>query len=390
MAQRPSDDANRAFESLYRTHRDVVYRAALRDLRDAHAAEDVTQAAFVDAYRAVLRGSRPQAPRAWLLAIATNVRNRSFRQALARPREVPLDEGASADAPPPSASASQLKTALQGLPRPQLEAFVLREISGLSYEEIAERTGTTVPAVQMALFRARQTLRAALERPAAARRARVLLPASWLSQLLARGEAMLPGARGVAAAAGAAVVAVGAVAVGGADADPRRERAAPSPTPVVAPAVAGAERTPAAAAAPTPTSAPASPVTAAAKRAPAPPEPVRPRPASPPAAAAPATPPAPAAAAPPREVAEPVRTAETIVETTVETVDAVELVEAVVPAVEQLLEDAVGAAGAPGGSTPPPLLPPLPLDAPPPVVPPVPPLVPEPRGGIAPPLPSAS
>src|SRR4029453_13954476 len=80
------------FEELYRGHRADVFRDALRELGNVQDAEDVTQAAFVDAYRAVLRGTQPQSPRAWLLAIAENVRRRRFRTAQRRPRELPLDE----------------------------------------------------------------------------------------------------------------------------------------------------------------------------------------------------------------------------------------------------------------------------------------------------------
>ena len=52
----------------------------------------MTQAAFADAYRAVLRGARPQSPRAWLLAISENVRRRRFRTAQRRPREELVDD----------------------------------------------------------------------------------------------------------------------------------------------------------------------------------------------------------------------------------------------------------------------------------------------------------
>jgi DNA-directed RNA polymerase specialized sigma24 family protein len=91
------------FEGLYRTHRNEVYRAALRKVGDHHEAEDVTQAAFLDAYKAVLRGSKPDLPRAWLLAIAENVRRRRFRTSLRRPREEPLRDESLPSAEPPGA-----------------------------------------------------------------------------------------------------------------------------------------------------------------------------------------------------------------------------------------------------------------------------------------------
>src|SRR4029079_2607914 len=81
-----------AFEELYRGHRADVYRAALRELGNPHDAEDVTQAAFADAYCAVLRGTRPQSPRAGLLAISENVRRRRFRTAQRRPHEDPVED----------------------------------------------------------------------------------------------------------------------------------------------------------------------------------------------------------------------------------------------------------------------------------------------------------
>src|SRR5687768_14909145 len=137
-------DAERSFEQLYRGHRGDVYRAALRELGNVHDAEDVTQAAFVDAYRAVLRGTQPQAPRAWLLTIAENVRRRRFRTSLRRPREEPLGEDAALAAEESHEQASALLDALDTLTEEQRSAFLLREITGLSYDEIAEQTDSTV------------------------------------------------------------------------------------------------------------------------------------------------------------------------------------------------------------------------------------------------------
>ena len=173
--------ADTAFEQLYRGYRDDVFRASLREVGSVHDAEDVTQAAFVDAYRAVLRGTRPDSPRAWLLAIAENVRRRGYRAAQTRPREAPLDDDLAGTAPVPSGEAGALVAALAALPPNQRTAFLLREIAGLSYDEISQRTGSTVASVQMLLFRARASLRAELEPlPQRRRLTPALVPPGWL------------------------------------------------------------------------------------------------------------------------------------------------------------------------------------------------------------------
>ena len=179
------------FEELYRGHRADVYRAALRELGNVHDAEDVTQAAFADAYRAVLRGTRPQSPRAWLLAISENVRRRRYRTAQRCPREELVDD---ADFPPaaelPYEQSRALAEALAALPAEQRRVFVLREIVGLSYDEIADEAGSTVGSIQMLLFRARRSLREQLDPPTVAIRRPVFLPPvpSWLAGLFSRVE----------------------------------------------------------------------------------------------------------------------------------------------------------------------------------------------------------
>lgn len=178
------------FEELYRGHRADVYRDALRELGNVHDAEDVTQAAFVDAYKAVLRGTKPQSPRAWLLAISENVRRRRFRTAQRRPREQAFDADFPISAEIPTEQANALSEALASLPPEQRRAFVLREVAGLSYDEIADEVGSTVASVQMLLFRARRSLREQLEPPVVARRrigSLVPMP-GWLTSLAARLE----------------------------------------------------------------------------------------------------------------------------------------------------------------------------------------------------------
>jgi RNA polymerase sigma-70 factor (ECF subfamily) len=159
-----------AFESLYRRHRSDVYRFVLRDLRNPDDAEDVTQTAFLNAYRALQHGDRPEKPRAWLLTIAQNVAKRRFRARSARPQEVELDPDAFEAPPREGPSAEDIRTALARLRPNHRAVIVLREIGGLSYAEIAETLDVSVSAVETLLFRARRALReeltAAEERPA--------------------------------------------------------------------------------------------------------------------------------------------------------------------------------------------------------------------------------
>src|SRR4029453_17534367 len=84
-------DPDRSFERIYRRHRREVYGSVLRDVRNPEEAEDVTQAAFLNAFGAMRRGDRPEKPKAWLLTIARNVVRRRARLRAERPQEVELD-----------------------------------------------------------------------------------------------------------------------------------------------------------------------------------------------------------------------------------------------------------------------------------------------------------
>jgi RNA polymerase sigma factor (sigma-70 family) len=200
------------FEGLYRSHRNEVYRAALRKLGDHHEAEDVTQAAFLDAYRAVLRGSHPDLPRAWLLAIAENVRRRRFRTSLRRPREEPLRESLPSAEPPWRAQIEEIRAALATLPENQRKAFLLRELGGFSYVEIGAQLDLSVPAVQMLLFRARQKLRGELAPTGSLRIGGIIPVPHWLLGLADRIPAGFAGPRVAGfVAAGVIATSVGVV-----------------------------------------------------------------------------------------------------------------------------------------------------------------------------------
>jgi RNA polymerase sigma factor (sigma-70 family) len=155
---------DRAFERLYRRHVHEVYRYVLAVLRHQADAEDATQATFLSAYRAFLRGEEPLKPRNWLLKIAHNECRQRFRASSRRPKEVEWDERVSAPAPDETVpTADEIRTALAHLSFNQRSALVMRELEGRSYAEIGQILDLSLSAVETLLFRARRALREQLE-----------------------------------------------------------------------------------------------------------------------------------------------------------------------------------------------------------------------------------
>jgi RNA polymerase sigma factor (sigma-70 family) len=142
-------------ERLYREHRAGLVRLVERELHDRNDAEDVVQTAFLDAQRALERGTIPRNPRAWLAAIALNAGRRLRRRRL---NAEPLEDYAVQEA----SGIPEINAALESLPREQRTAVVYRDVLGLSYGETAEQMGTSVNAVTMLLHRGRRRLRQTL------------------------------------------------------------------------------------------------------------------------------------------------------------------------------------------------------------------------------------
>jgi RNA polymerase sigma factor (sigma-70 family) len=163
LAQRPRSD--RGFERLYKRHVGDVYRYALAVMRNPADAEDVTQTTFLNAYRSyVEKGSRPEKPQNWLIAIAHNVCRQRFRQSSRRPAEVGFeDDIADTIADDDTPSGEDIRRALGHLAFNQRAALVMRELEGRSYVEIAEILEVSTSAVETLIFRARRALREQLE-----------------------------------------------------------------------------------------------------------------------------------------------------------------------------------------------------------------------------------
>lgn len=151
-----------AFAQLYRLHHDRLYRYCLFRLGEAHEAEDVVQEAFTRAWinAPKVKGELRFYP--WLRTIAGNLcTDVGRRRARVQPTPA-LDAGAidgEQERIVDKVDFALLEQAMSRLPERHRRVLTLREADGLSYEQLADRTGTSVGTVESLLWRARQGLR---------------------------------------------------------------------------------------------------------------------------------------------------------------------------------------------------------------------------------------
>jgi len=163
-----------AFAELVGEHQRMVVQLAMNLLGDRDEALDLSQEVFLRVFRTIARFRGQSTLRTWIYRIAVNqARNRHrFWRRRHRADQVSLDvhvathgefrSGAEAGPDRVFAQkelAAKLQSALDALPFDQRSAIVLREIDGLSYEEIAYSLGVAVGTVKSRLTRARHTLR---------------------------------------------------------------------------------------------------------------------------------------------------------------------------------------------------------------------------------------
>lgn len=158
------------FERVVLPHLDDAYTLARYLLRDEHDAQDAVQDGVLRALRH-FDGYREGDARAWLLAIVRNCCLTWLRRDRARRSVIPLvDESFIEPADPRETDAlaiersdrAALERLIGALPTEFREVIVLREIEGLSYQEISDVTGAPIGTVMSRLARARKRLAAAL------------------------------------------------------------------------------------------------------------------------------------------------------------------------------------------------------------------------------------
>ncbi|MGH9066408.1 MAG: RNA polymerase sigma factor [Acidimicrobiales bacterium] len=156
-----------AFEALVRATQDRTFRLCLRMLGNRDDAEDATQDALVQAWSSLDRYRGQSSFSTWLYRISVN---RCLDRLRARRPTEPLDDDLpSVPVTGPDrvaegrAQLAALESAVRALTPEQRAAFVLREVEGASYSEIAEVLGISVAAVKSRLNRARSELVRAME-----------------------------------------------------------------------------------------------------------------------------------------------------------------------------------------------------------------------------------
>jgi len=163
LAARAADGDTRAFEALMNRHGSLMRVYAAKILGSSAEADDVVQDVFIQAWGQLDRLTDPSAVRSWLMRM---VSNRSIERIRRRKDTVSVDDW---DAPLASNETPEriveirlqmgaLAAAVAGLPAGQRQCWVLRELGGVSYADIADELGVPVSTVRGQLARARRSI----------------------------------------------------------------------------------------------------------------------------------------------------------------------------------------------------------------------------------------
>jgi RNA polymerase sigma-70 factor, ECF subfamily len=162
-----STGRRRSYAELIEPHREELRAHCMRILRSSHDAEDALQEALIRAWRSQHQFEGRGSLLSWLYRIATNASLDQMR----RRAEVPVAATEPTDGIGPDDQLERLESldrvmaAVARLTRGQQEAFVLRDVFGLSAQETADVLETSLASVNSSLQRARASLRQRLGTP---------------------------------------------------------------------------------------------------------------------------------------------------------------------------------------------------------------------------------
>ena len=162
-----------AFDLLVLKYEHKIVNLVMRYVRDPEQALDISQEAFIKAYRALPRFRGDSAFYTWLYRIAVNTAKNYLAAQRRRPMDIELDlqdpeqfglhaKLKETDTPEEVALSHELQETLErafeALPDDLRTAIILRELDGMSYEEIAQTMDCPVGTVRSRIFRARDAI----------------------------------------------------------------------------------------------------------------------------------------------------------------------------------------------------------------------------------------
>jgi RNA polymerase sigma-70 factor (ECF subfamily) len=157
-----------AFSSLVSRYRDTHMRFAVRMLGDRFDADDALQSAWLRAFRHLRQCAEPGRFSTWMYSIVANeCRTLAFRRNRRERRittdEAVLESAQAVDGIEHQFLREEIERALADLDLDQREAFLMKHVEGLGYEEMARITGARLSALKMRVKRACERLRELLE-----------------------------------------------------------------------------------------------------------------------------------------------------------------------------------------------------------------------------------
>lgn len=171
LVERLKKGDSRAFDDLFRRHREAAYRIAFRLLGNAEDALDVVQESFIHVLRGIGSFRGQSSFKTWLYRIVTHAaldwrRYRAVRSAASLDADSSPEPAATGErrrSPTDEAAAADLKEAidkaLMNVSEKNRVALVLYALEGMSYQEVAEVLGISIGTVMSRIFNARQRLR---------------------------------------------------------------------------------------------------------------------------------------------------------------------------------------------------------------------------------------
>ena len=162
-----------AFDLLVLKYEQKIVNLVMRYVRDPEQALDISQEAFIKAYRALPRFRGDSAFYTWLYRIAVNTAKNYLAAQRRRPMDIELDlqdqeqyglhaKLKDTDTPEAVSMSDEMRDALEraieALPDDLRTAIILRELDGMSYEEIAQTMDCPVGTVRSRIFRAREAI----------------------------------------------------------------------------------------------------------------------------------------------------------------------------------------------------------------------------------------